>query len=157
MLKTIKLIISIFICQLAGFIGSFFTRVSVDTWYKNLTKPFFNPPNWVFSPVWITLYFLMGVSFFLIWTKDLYMSKKKKALSIFLIQLIFNTIWSMVFFGLKNIYLSVVVIIALWFLILFTILEFYKISKVSAFLLVPYILWVSFAGILNASILLLNI
>jgi translocator protein len=157
MVKIVKLIISIFLCQSAGFIGSIFTRTSVETWYLTLNKPFFTPPSWLFAPVWIGLYSLMGIALFIIWNKDLDNKLKNRALSVFLLQLLFNAAWPIVFFGIKNIALSVIVIILLWLLILATILIFYRVSKTASLLLIPYILWVSFAALLNLAILILNI
>lgn len=151
-----KLLLSIAICELSGFIGAIFTISAIPTWYTYLNKPFFSPPNWLFGPVWTILYFLMGVSFYLIWTQ----SPKKKGLSLaiktFLLQLILNFIWTPVFFGLKSPVLRLVTIISMWFAILATIAKFYPLSKIASYLLIPYLLWVSFATLLNASIALLN-
>jgi len=152
----IKLIISIAICQLAGFFGSLFTRPNIPTWYASLNKPNFTPPNWVFSPVWITLFVLMGISAFLVWNKGLDYKGVKKALTIFLVQLILNTLWSLAFFGLKSPLFGFLVIVILWVAILFTIINFFKVMKIAGFLLIPYILWVSFAAALNFSIWRLN-
>jgi tryptophan-rich sensory protein len=149
-----QLLLSIGICLGAGFIGSFFTYSAIPDWYAGLNKPPFNPPNWVFGPVWTLLYILMGISFYTIWISK---SKfKKKGIKIFLIQLILNTSWSIAFFGFKNPELALINIIVLWIAIFLTIKSFLKISKVAAYLLIPYLLWVSFAGILNLSIVLLN-
>jgi tryptophan-rich sensory protein len=156
MSNIIKFIISIVICQLAGFIGSFATRTSVAVWFRTLEKPSFNPPPQVFAPVWITLYVLMGIAFFLIWKKSAGNSDVKYAMTIFIVQLVFNTSWSLVFFGLHSISGGMIVIIILWFLILTTIFSFYKISHPAAYLLIPYILWVSFASVLNFAIWKLN-
>ena len=138
---------------LAGFVGSYFTVGSIPTWYATLNKPSFNPPNFIFGPVWTTLYILMGISLYLILS-----SKKKKdfALKMFFAQLILNVSWSLVFFGLHNLPLSLLNIVLLWLAIVWTIKEFLKISKISAYLLYPYILWVTFASFLNFSIYLLN-
>lgn len=151
MKNLIKLIISIVICQLAGIIGSFFTIKSVSNWYLTLNKPFFSPPNWLFGPVWIFLYFLMGVALFLVWKK-----RNKKALTFFGVQLFLNAFWSIAFFGLKSPLFGLIIIIILWILILLTIIKFFKVSKPAAWLLIPYILWVSFATVLNFSLLILN-
>lgn len=144
---------SIAIPLLAGFIGSYFTISSINTWYVTLTKPSFNPPNFVFGPVWTILYILMGISLYLVLS-----SKKKKdfALKLFSAQLILNASWSLVFFGLHNLLLSLINIVLLWIAIVWTIKEFIKINKTAGYLLIPYILWVSFASILNFSIFLLN-
>lgn len=153
-MKIVKFITSIIICQAAGVIESVFTVKSVSTWYVTLNKPAFNPPNWIFGPVWIGLYFLMGIALFLIWNQEL--MPKKKAMTIFFFQLGLNTLWSILFFGLKSPGLAFLEIIFLLIAILIAILFFYRISKTAAFLLVPYILWVAFATILNFSIWRLN-
>ena len=150
----IKLIVSIIICQLAGIIGSFPTADSVGTWYLTLQKPFFTPPGWVFAPAWITLYFLMGLALYFVWIKGY--KKVKEAISAFGIQLAMNITWSFAFFGLKSPLLGMITIIVLWFSITTTMVKFRRISKNAFYLLVPYILWVSFAAILNLSILILN-
>ena len=151
-----KLIISIVICQLAGVIGSFFTMDAIPVWYDTLAKPSFNPPSSVFGPVWIFLYLLMGISLFLVWKEDLKNKHVKTAFMIFMIQLVFNSAWSIVFFGMRSTAGGLVVIIILWILILITTLKFMKISKTAGMLLVPYLLWVTFAAILNYSIFTLN-
>ena len=151
----LKLIISILICQTAGFIGSLFTSSSVRTWYPYINKPGFTPPDSVFAPVWTLLYVMMGVSLFLVW--KVYREKDiRSAVKIFFIQLFLNTAWSFFFFGLKSPLFGFVVIIILWLAILFTIIKFFKISRVAGYLLIPYIAWVSFASVLNLSIFLLN-
>ena len=154
--KITKLIIAIFSCQLAGVIGSFFTTSSISTWYAALEKPSFVPPNWLFAPAWIILYLLMGISAYLIWIKGWENKKVKAALMVFILQLIFNIQWSVLFFGLQSPLYGFIKIVLLWLVILFTILKFYPISKTAAYLLIPYILWVSFAAMLNYSILILN-
>jgi len=152
----LKLIISIVACQCAGVIGSIFTSTEIPTWYAALEKPFFTPPNWLFAPAWITLYLLMGISAFFIWRKGLVNRQVKLALLVFLLQLILNALWSVIFFGLHSPLYGVIVIVALWIAILFTILRFFPISTLAGALLLPYIGWVSFAAVLNISILVLN-
>jgi tryptophan-rich sensory protein len=152
----VKLVISIIACQCAGFIGSLFTTPAITTWYATLQKPPFTPPNWLFAPAWITLYLLMGISAFIIWRRGLDNRWVKRALTVFLIQLVLNALWSVAFFGLESPLYGVIVIAALWVAILFTILKFFKISSVAAVLMLPYILWVTFAAVLNVSILVLN-
>lgn len=154
MSNTIKLFIAIIISELAGIIGSIFTGSSIDGWYAEIIKPAFNPPAWVFGPVWITLYSLMGVSLWLIWKSD--STEKKKAISLFIVQLVLNAIWSPIFFGSHSIGNALAVLVLLWAAIALTILIFKKVSKLAAWLLVPYILWVSFALYLNYSIYVLN-
>ncbi|MBS7631876.1 tryptophan-rich sensory protein [Candidatus Bathyarchaeota archaeon] len=152
----VKLIISIFVCQLAGVLGSIFTMPAIPTWYASLRKPAFSPPNWLFAPAWTTLYILMGVSVYLIWSKGLHKPHVKTALAVFLIQLILNAVWSPAFFGLRSPLAGFVIIVILWVAILLTILSFLRISKAAGLLLIPYIAWVSFAAVLNCSILILN-
>ncbi len=155
--KTLKLIVSILICQAAGFLGSIFTTPKIATWYQGVAKPSFNPPNYLFGPVWILLFILMGVSLYIIWTskfKD--KTYKKEVITIFFIQLVLNIIWSILFFGLESPMLAFFEIIILWISILATIIGFYKISRIASLILIPYILWVSFASVLNFFIWKLN-
>lgn len=176
--KLLKLIASVLICQVAGIIGSFFTMPAISTWYSTLKKPSIAPPNWVFAPVWIFLFFLMGISLYLVWKKkwEVKVSGKKKinfwnslskklwigswkeenAIAIFVLQLVLNVWWSVIFFGLKFPGLAFFEIIALWFAILYTIVNFHRISKKAAYLLFPYILWVSFAAVLNFLFWIIN-
>lgn len=151
-----KLILSIIVCELAGIIGSIFTISAIPTWYATLVKPALNPPSWIFGPVWTTLYALMGIAAFLIWKQGWERQDVKKALSVFGIQLILNASWSIVFFGLQSPAWAFVNIVAMWFAIVLTMILFYKISKPAMWLLLPYILWVSFAGYLNLAIWILN-
>jgi len=153
----LKLVISIVACQCAGLIGSIFTMPAISTWYETLAKPSFTPPNWLFAPAWVTLYVLMGVAVFLVWRKGLGIKNVKAALITFLVQLVLNALWSALFFGAKSLVGGAVVIVLLWIAILFTILRFFKISTAAGGLLIPYILWVTFASALNISILALNI
>jgi len=152
----LRLIISIGICQCAGFIGSLFTSPAVPTWYATLKKPLFTPPSWIFAPVWITLYLLMGISLFLVWRVGLSERTVKVAIGVFLVQLILNTSWSISFFGFRSPVAGLVVIILLWIFIILTIQSFLKVSVPAGLMLIPYVLWVSFAAILNTSIVLLN-
>ncbi len=152
-----KLVGSIILCELAGIIGSVFTVSSIPTWYAALTKPALNPPNWIFGPVWTTLYFLMGVALYLIWTsKKGTKLQRNQALWIFFIQLALNTAWSIIFFGLESPGVALIEILIMWSAIAWTIKLFYPLSKLAAYLLVPYILWVSFATYLTYSIWILN-
>ncbi len=152
----LKLIISIIACQMAGILGAVFTTNSVDTWYSTIIRPDLAPPNWIFGPVWTTLFLLMGISLFLVWKKGIQSRESKIAVSVFVVQLILNTLWSVIFFGLHNPGLAFAEIILLWTSILISIILFYRISKIAAYLLIPYILWVSFAAFLNYSIWILN-
>jgi translocator protein len=155
-MKIIKLIASILLCLSAGIIGSIFTVQNIPTWYTNLIKPVFSPPNWIFAPVWTTLYILMGIALYLIWEKGFKKEKNKQAIIIFMIQLGLNTIWSLVFFSAHLLLTSYIVIVLLWLTIILTINKFLKISKIAGLLLTPYILWVTFASFLNLAIYLLN-
>jgi len=154
--KTLKLILSVVVCLLAGSLGTIFTISAIPTWYAGLIKPFFSPPNWLFGPVWTILYILMGVSFFLIWQKGFKDKKVVTALKLFAVQLLLNAIWSPIFFGAKNLFLAFIVIVFMWVFIVKTIFAFKKIDKVASYLLYPYIAWVSFATILNFSVWFLN-
>ncbi len=150
-----KLIISLLIPQLAGGLGSFFTIDSVKGWYLTLEKPMLNPPSWIFGPVWTMLFLLMGYALYLVWTDD---SGKSKRLAYwaFGIQMVLNTLWSIIFFGLHSPGGALFEMIFLWLAIFVMIIVFAKISKLAAWLLAPYILWVSFAGYLNWAIWTLN-
>lgn len=148
----LKFGIAISIPLFIGFIGSIFTRTSVSDWYLTLNKPSFNPPALVFSPVWTALFFLMGISFYLIWKRGIY----KKAFTFFGVQLALNLLWSVLFFGLKNPGLALIEIVFLWIAILATALEFKKISRNAFYLMLPYLAWVTFAAVLNYFILVLN-
>jgi benzodiazapine receptor len=154
--NTTKLVVSIVACLAAGAIGSIFTRSAIPTWYATLQKPFFSPPNWLFAPVWTLLYILMGIAAFLVWRKGLENRQVRIALIVFLIQLILNALWSVVFFGLESPLSGLIVISILWVAILVTVIKFFKTSRVASMLMWPYLLWVTFAAVLNASIWLLN-
>ncbi|MCX6702967.1 MAG: tryptophan-rich sensory protein [Candidatus Wolfebacteria bacterium] len=174
-----KLVIAVAISEAVGAIGAIFTIPSVSGWYATLIKPELNPPAWLFGPVWIMLYALMGISLYLVWKnnwkiRNHILEKRRKpwnrlserfwtgswqkqnVIAIFILQLALNILWSFIFFGLKFPMLAFFEILALWFAILYTIVNFYRISKASAYLLIPYILWVSFAAYLNYSIFILN-
>ncbi|MDQ1283917.1 MAG: translocator protein [Patescibacteria group bacterium] len=155
MKKIYNLIISLLIPQLAGGIGSVFTVGSVKDWYPVLVKPALNPPSWVFGSVWTTLFLLMGYALYLVWTDESGKSKGR-AYWFFGIQMVLNALWSIIFFGLHSPGGALLEMVFLWLAILATIIAFAKISKPAAWLLVPYILWVSFAGYLNWSIWMLN-
>ncbi len=148
--KFLKVALAIVTCQAAGILGSIFTFNSVDTWYLTINKPFFNPPSWVFGPVWTVLYLMMGISLYLAW------NTKKIPLTWFWIQLALNALWSILFFGLKNPTIAFIEILLLWIAIFMTIKSFWRLNRTAAWLLVPYLLWVTFASILNASIAYLN-
>src|SRR3989344_8308635 len=168
--NVIKLIISVVICEMAGVIGSIFTIPAIPDWYAFLEKPVLTPPGPVFGPVWTALYALMGISLFLVWKNNWKVRderrgvrgerkawnkwsekfwrgswQKQNAVAVFAVQLALNVLWSVVFFGMRQPGLAFFVIMALWVAIVYTIVNFYRISKPAAWLLVPYILWVSFA------------
>lgn len=156
MKNLIKLVSCIIGCELVGILGTPFTVAAIPTWYENLNKPFFSPPNWIFGPAWTLLYLLIGISFYLILKKGWKKKAVKSAGIFFLTQLTLNFLWSPVFFGLKSPLLGLITIMAMWILILITMKKFYPLSKSAFYLLIPYLLWVSFATVLNAAILFLN-
>ena len=174
-----KLLVSIILCELAGFVGSLFTISSVSTWYVALNKAPLNPPAWVFAPVWTALYMIMGVALFLVWKNDWRISRplktyegrawnpwsrrfwtgdwqKANIIAVFLVQLLFNTLWSYVFFGLRQPGWAFFELVALWFSVVYVMVNFYRVSKAAAWLLLPYILWITFAAYLNCWIWLVN-
>ena len=151
-----KLIVSILICLGAGVAGSVFTTPQIPGWYAGLTKPWFTPPSWVFGPVWTTLYLLMGIALFLVWRKGLERPDVRLGVILFAVQLIFNTAWSLVFFGLQSTLGGLVCIVILWVLILATLIQFWKIDRIAGALLIPYIAWVTIATGLNYGIMVLN-
>jgi translocator protein len=156
MKEFLKLAVAIAVCQGAGIIGSIFTVPAIETWYAALVKPSLSPPNWVFAPVWITLYTLMGISLYLVWRKSTKENCHCFALQLFLFQLSLNVVWSYLFFGLQEpllalfgiVFLNVVVVLVMW--------RFWYIQKVAAYLLLPYAVWIAFAMYLNFMIWQLN-
>jgi translocator protein len=150
------LILCIIICHLAGVFGSIFTSSSILTWYPALVKPSFTPPGWIIGTVWVCLFTLMGISLFLVWRKGILIMENKKAIALFVAQLLANVLWSWAFFGNRSPLAGIIVIIVLWLLIMQTIIRFWPISRLAALLLVPYVSWVSFAAFLNYTILRLN-
>lgn len=149
-----KLIVSIVLCIAVGVVGSVFTTPAIASWYVALNKPSFSPPNWIFAPVWSLLYILMGISLYLLLNSS--KKGKEKAIKLFLIQLTLNFFWSLIFFGLHNPLAAFAEIIALWIFIFLTIKQSYVVSKGAANLMLPYIVWVTFASILNLYINILN-
>ena len=155
--KYIRISIAVIGCLTMGYFSGTYTKESVETWYPMLVKPSFNPPNWVFAPVWSLLYLMMGISAGLVWDKITDQGEEVKAgLKFFAIQLALNAFWSYLFFELKNPLLALIEIVLLWLMIYETYIKFKKIDKIAGYLLVPYLLWVGFASVLNASICLLN-
>lgn len=151
-MKIIGLIVWILICFIPAIIGSQF---GPGEWYQTLTKPEWNPPNWIFGPVWTLLYLLMGISVWIIW-KDYGLKTAAIPIGFFVAQLILNALWSWFFFGLENVGLAFIDIVVLWTFILITLIMFWKLNTWSGVLLVPYIAWVSFATVLNYNIWQLN-
>lgn len=151
-----KLLIAVMVSELAGIIASMSTTPAIPGWYGDLNKPSFAPPSWVFGPVWVTLFALMGVSAFLVWRRGWHRSRVRLALYVFGVQLVLNTAWSFIFFGFRSPGGAFLEIICLWFAIIATMCAFSRVSRLAAWLLVPYLLWVSFAGVLNFYIWQLN-
>lgn len=154
--RILYITIGVLVCLLIGFLSSIATQSSVNDWYTTLNKPSFTPPNELFAPVWTALYIMMGISAGMVWSKGYHHIWVKTALYHFVFQLLFNALWSIVFFGLKNPLLGLVVILVLLTLIILTIKWFRIISRPAAYLLVPYMLWVGFAAVLNYRIWALN-
>ncbi len=153
--NVIKLIGALVVCQLAGIIGSLFTTPSIKGWYETITKPSFNPPNWIFGPVWFTLFVLMGIALYLILKKK--NSKARTiALWLFATQLVLNTLWSIIFFGLQNPLFALIELAILLIVLIFTTIHFYKLNKTAGILLLPYLAWGTFAAVLNFFIWKLN-
>jgi tryptophan-rich sensory protein len=152
---TLKFLISILLPLSLGAIAGMFTSQSVPDWYATLNRPSFNPPNWIFGPVWTTLYILMGISFFLIW-KQVASKVRNRAILIFLLQLVLNFAWSFIFFYFNMIGLALVEIILLWISIVMMMVVFYKIKPIASYINIPYLFWVTFATVLNASYYFLN-
>ena len=152
----LKIIICVFVCLAVGGLSGYATSDAIGSWYADLNKPFFNPPGWVFGPVWTMLYTLMGVSTAMIWHKGLNTPGVKKALMVFSIHLALNFFWSIIFFGLEQPFWALIEILFLLASIIAFTVYYYRIKPVTAWLQIPYILWVSFATVLNASIVYLN-
>ncbi len=156
MSNLVKLAISVGVSLSAGVIGSIFTAPAISEWYDMLEKPALNPPSWVFGPTWTVLYVLMGVAAFLIWKKGLDRTDVKTALWAFVIQLILNASWSVIFFGFRSPGPAFAEIVLLWMAIVVTMILFNRVSRPAAYLMTPYILWVTFAAYLNYAIWMLN-
>jgi benzodiazapine receptor len=151
-----KLIVSLLLPQLAGLFGAIFTARGVREWYPLLQKPSFTPPSWLFGPVWLTLYLLMGVALYRVWVHGAHTRDGRWALAFFALQLLVNALWSYLFFGLRNPALGLAGIFLLWLLIVMTLVLFAKVDRPATLLLIPYLLWVSFAMALNYAIWSLN-
>ena len=155
-MNLIRLIICIGVCEAAGMLGGIFTAESVRTWYVGLTKPSFSPPNWLFAPVWIALYALMGIALYIVWEKRSSLEVSAFVFIAFFLQLLLNVLWSFVFFGLRSPLWGFVEIAVLWAAILLTMILFWRISQTAGALLIPYLVWVTFASVLTFSIWKLN-
>ena len=157
MQKTLRIITAVAICLVIGYLSGMVTKESITTWYPTIVKPVFNPPNWIFAPVWSLLYLMMGIAAGLVWNKIETDEKNVvKAMKFFIIQLALNALWSYLFFGLHNPLLALIEILLLLFMIFETYSQFKKIDSLAGKLFIPYLAWVSFATILNASIWWLN-
>jgi len=151
----IKLIASLLLPLGIGGIAGIFTTDAIPGWYASLNQPSFNPPNWIFGPVWTTLYAIMGISLFLIW--KLPASKERNlAILAFVAQLLLNFCWSFLFFYFKMIGVALADIVVLWVMIVVMLLRFHKLNPLGAFINIPYLLWVTFATALNAAYFFLN-
>lgn len=155
-MKMVRLIVAVLVAQSAGLIGSLFTTPAIPTWYAHLEKPAFTPPGWIFGPVWVMLYTFMGIASFLVWQKRQANPVADKALVVYTVHLIMNALWSVLFFGLKSPGSAFVEIVILWFMILAVIKLFHRVDWRAAYLMMPYVLWVSFAAVLNFAIWRMN-
>lgn len=152
---TIKLLVSIILPLSLGAIAGMFSAQSVPEWFSTLNKPSFNPPSWIFGPVWTTLYILMGISLFLVWKQNV-SKERNRAMMVFIVQLLLNFVWSFIFFYFNMIGFALIEIILLWINLVIMLVLFYRIKPVAAYINIPYLLWVTFATILNASYYFLN-
>lgn len=152
----LKLVIAIAVPLAVAGLAGVATSRGVATWYPTLAKPPFNPPAWVFGPVWTVLYVMMGIAAFLLWRHGLDSEGVRAALAAFVLQLALNGLWSILFFGLRSPGLALIEIVMLWLAILATILLFARVDRLAAGLLAPYLAWVSFAIVLNGSLWWLN-
>ena len=150
------LVASLVLSFSAAAIGSVFTAANIPTWYAGLNKPWWSPPNWLFGPVWTLLYLLMALSLYFVWISPDRSPARRIGIGLFVVQIVLNTVWSIFFFGLQQPSLALVEIVILWITILLTMIYFSRVNRLSTWLLLPYLLWVSFASILNAAIFWLN-
>ena len=154
--KITRILSVVVTCLVIGYFSGIVTRSAIADWYPTLIKPSFNPPNWIFAPVWTVLYILMGLALFLVWRQGWQKLEVRKSVKMFILQLGFNVIWLYFFFGLNEPHLAFLEIIALWLAIAATMIAFYRVDKRASWLLLPYLAWVSFAAFLNYSIWQLN-
>jgi len=150
-----RLLLSLAIPLSAGVLGSLFTAPAVRSWYLTINRPVWIPPSWLFGPVWTALFIMMGVALYLIWSTKM-SNRVRMSLKLFAAQLVLNVLWSVLFFGMGNFWLAFGEILVLWIFILITIVSFEKVNKVASWLMVPYLLWVTFASYLNFTIASLN-
>jgi translocator protein len=153
--QILKLVASLLLPLGVGGIAGVFTTEAIPGWYASLVQPLFTPPNWVFGPVWTTLYIIMGISLYLIW-KLVASKQRNHAILVFMLQLLLNFFWSFFFFHFKMIGVALINIVALWIIITVMLVRFYKLKPVAAYVNIPYLLWVTFATALNAAYFLLN-
>lgn len=154
--KISKLVFALVSCQLAGILGSLVTGPSVKGWFQTLEKPVLMPPGWVFGAVWTTLFVLMAIAFWLVWTNDNKSKHKKTAMILFGVQLALNILWSVIFFGLGEMFFAIIELMVLFAAVLATTFYFFKQSKIAGYLMIPYLLWLCAAAYLNIAIYLLN-
>ena len=152
----IKIIVSIILCLGLGFLSGFSSADVINTWYADLNKPFFNPPNWLFGPAWTVLYIMIGIAFAYVWDDETDDGLKSKAIKFFLIQFVLNLLWTPVFFMLKQPLAALFIIVLLLAMIILTMKAFKNVDNRPFYLMIPYFLWVCFATLLNASIVYLN-
>jgi benzodiazapine receptor len=151
-----KLLISIIVCQGVGVIGSVFAARAISSWFSELNHPSFTPPDWLYAPVGIIVYLLMAIAAFLIWWRGLHIKPVRVAMILFIIQLVLSLIWAFVLFGLQSILYGLIAVVVLWIMLLFTIIQFYKVSTAAGNLMIPCIIWITFAIVLNGTLYLLN-
>lgn len=149
-------LLAVLLCEAVGLMAGWATQTSVLTWYPTLAKPIFTPPDWVFGPVWVSLYALMGIAAFLVWERSTEDRAGQVALVLFVIQLVLNGAWSFAFFGAQSPGLGLVVILVLWGVLAWTVERFFRVRRVAGWLLVPYLLWLTYAVALNFGIWILN-
>jgi tryptophan-rich sensory protein len=152
----VTLVAAVLLCNLAGILGSFVTITGEGSWYATIQKPPFNPPGFLFAPVWTLLFILMGISLYLVWMEGASRKEVRIALVAFGVQLVLNVLWSFLFFGLQSPFLGFIEILILWMSIAITIFLFYRVQQTAAFLLIPYLAWVSFATLLTYTVWILN-
>ncbi len=151
--KFLSFILFLVITHTASFIGGFTTLNFKEPWYSQLIKSNYNPPEWVFAPVWTTLYLMMTLAIWFFWHSK---NKDMNTIYIYFISIVFNTTWSIVFFGMHQILFALIVLLILIFLIIILIVRFKRVNLVSYYLMIPYLLWTTYALFLNFSLLILN-